>query len=171
MKKVLSLLSLTALLFLSCEGDPGPPGPIGPEGPPGDALLGSVFEYQVDFNAANNYAAIFEFPSEIEVFESDVVLAYILNDVDNGVDIWEPLPQTLFFDNDGILLYGFDHTFADIQFFMDGNIDLSTLDPIFTDGVVFRVAIIPADLLQGVDTSDINNILNLAQDIKTIQVD
>ena len=89
----------------SCEGPIGPPGPPGPPGFDGaDGLIGSIFEAQVDFDKADNYEAFVDFPSNIEVFDTDVVIAYILTAVDNGTDIWEPLPQTLFFDAD-ILLY------------------------------------------------------------------
>ena len=144
----------------SCEGPVGPPGPPGPPGSDGaDGLIGSVFEAQIDFEKANDYQAIVDFPSSIDVFESDVVVAYILTAVDNGTDIWEPLPQTLFFDTD-ILLYGYDHTSFDIRFFLDGTIDLGTLDPVFTDGVIFRVAIIPADFAATLDVNKFDDVMS-----------
>lgn len=154
MKKTFLLLSFMTFLFISCEGDPGPPGPPGADG-----LLGQVFEVQVDFTAANNYEFLVEFPSNIEVFDTDVVVAYILDEVDNGIDIWEPLPQTLFFGSD-ILLYGYDHTFFDINFFLDGTVDPSGLDPIYTDGVIFRVAVIPADFAKNMDLTHIEQVMN-----------
>jgi len=144
----------------SCEGPIGPPGPPGPPGFDGaDGLIGSIFEAQVDFDKANNYEAFVDFPSNIEVFDTDVVIAYILTAVDNGTDIWEPLPQTLFFDAD-ILLYGYDHTAFDIRFFLDGTIDLGTLDPVFTDGVIFRVAIIPADFAATIDVNKFEDVMS-----------
>lgn len=144
----------------SCEGPIGPPGPPGAPGSDGaDGLIGSVFEAQIDFGKANDYQAIVDFPTSIDVFDSDVVVAYILTAVDNGTDIWEPLPQTLFFDTD-ILLYGYDHTSSDIRFFLDGTIDLGSLDPVFTDGVIFRVAIIPADFAATIDVNKFEDVMD-----------
>ena len=157
MKKIISLLSFITVLFISCEGEPGPAGPPGPSGEAG--ILAQVFEAQVDFTAANNYEALVEFPSNIQVFESDIVVAYILDEVDNGVDIWEPLPQTLFFGAD-ILLYGYDHTFFDINFFLDGSVNFAGLDAVYTDQVVFRIAIIPAEFAKNLDLTDINQVMN-----------
>ena len=146
----------------SCEGPTGPPGPPGPPGFDGadgaDGLIGTVFEAQVDFNSANDYQAFVDFPSNIDVFDSDVVVAYILTAVEDGTDIWEPLPQTLFFDTD-ILLYGYDHTAFDIRFFLDGTINLDNLGPGFTDGVIFRVAIIPADFASTLDVNKFEDVM------------
>lgn len=153
--------------LVSCEGPIGPPGPPGPPGSDGaDGLIGSVFEAQIDFDKANDYQGIVDFPTSIDVFDSDIVVAYILTAVDDGTDIWEPLPQTLFFDTD-ILLYGYDHTSFDIRFFLDGTVDLGSLDPVFTDGVIFRVAIIPADFAA---TIDINKFEDVMSALKVEQV-
>ncbi|MEM9687504.1 MAG: collagen-like protein, partial [Bacteroidota bacterium] len=77
MKKIIALLSFVTVLFISCEGEPGPPG--------ADGLLGQVFEVEIDFTAADNYQVLVEFPSTIQVFSSDVVVAYILDEIDNGI--------------------------------------------------------------------------------------
>jgi hypothetical protein len=152
--------SILGLGLASCEGPVGPPGPPGPPGEDGaDGLIGSVFEAQIDFNKANDYQAIVDFPASIDVFESDVVVAYILTAVDDGTDIWEPLPQTLFFDTD-ILLYGYDHTYFDIRFFLDGTIDFGSLDPEYTDGIIFRVAIIPADFAAALDVNKFEDVMS-----------
>ena len=165
MRKYLTLLIGIAGSFIlgfgltSCEGPVGPPGPPRPPGADGaDGLIGTIFEAQVDFEKANDYQAIVEFP-DIELFDTDVVVAYILTAVDNGTDIWEPLPQTLFLGDD-ILLYGYDHTFFDIRFFLDGTVDLGTLDPVFTDGVIFRVAIIPADFAKEIDVNKFEDVMS-----------
>lgn len=150
----------------SCEGPSGPPGPIGPPGPAGaDGLIGAVFEAQLDFTKGNEYQAVVDFPGSIDVFDSDVVVAYVLTAVDNGTDIWEPLPQTLFFGND-ILLYGYDYTSFDIRFFLDGTVIFDNLDPVFTNDVIFRVAIIPADFAEVIDLNkmeDVMKVLNIEQ--------
>jgi hypothetical protein len=168
MKRIALLLSFVTIISVSCsvegpQGPAGPAGPTGPQGPAGaDGLLAQIFEVELDFTAANGYQVLVDFPATIEVFDSDIVVAYILEGVDNGIDIWEPLPQTLFLGSD-ILLYGYNYTLFDINFFMDGTFDLSTLDPIFTDGVIFRVAIIPADFAETLDLSDLNQVMDALQ--------
>ncbi len=163
MKRITVLLALFALLLISCEGSTGPPGPPGPEGPPGaDGLIGSVFEVQVDFTASNGYRAFVDIPSSIVVYESDVVMAYILADVVDGLDIWEPLPQTLFLGNE-ILLYGFDYTYVDVSFFMDGTVNFGLLDPSFRNDIVFRVAVIPADFARAIDVNDLSQVMRALQ--------
>lgn len=166
MKKYLTLFiaiagsAVMSALLTSCEGPMGPPGPTGPPGPSGaDGLIGAVFEAQIDFTAGNDYSDVVPFPGSIDVFDSDVVVAYILTAVDNGTDIWEPLPQTLFFGND-ILLYGYDYTSSDIRFFLDGTVNFAALDDFFTRGVIFRVAIIPADFAKEIDLSKMEDVMS-----------
>jgi hypothetical protein len=166
MRKYLTLFTGIAgsfiLLFglVSCEGPAGPPGPPGFDGADGaDGLIGTVFEAEVDFNPSNDYSGFVEFPGNVEVFESDVVVAYILTAVEDGTDIWEPLPQTLFFGPD-ILLYGYDHTVFDIRFFLDGTVVFANLDPVFTDGIIFRIAIIPAAFAEDLDVNNLEDVMN-----------
>lgn len=144
MKRILLFVTFTsAILFSSC---------IGPEGLPGDPgvnILGQVFEVTMDFNPSNNFGQLVTFPSNIEVYESDVVLVYILSDVipdgsGGSIDVWSQLPQT-FFPAQGTLLYTFDHTFIDAQIFLDANFDLTLLGSEFTNDKIFRIAIVPAE--------------------------
>ncbi|TRZ45167.1 hypothetical protein [Robertkochia solimangrovi] len=167
MKKLFALLFVSTLLFVSCEGDQGPPGP---QGPAGDSLLGSVFEYTVSFNSGNNWEVYRDFPSNLTVYDTDVVLAYVLNGVDGNTDIWEPLPQTIYFQ-EGQLLTGYDYTLGDIRFFLDGTVNLSALSSDWTDNITFRVAILPADAINGVDTSDFSNIMPYIKDSEMINLD
>ena len=147
------LLSTITLLFISCQGEDGR------DGLDGVNILGSVFEAEVDFNSGNDFEVLIDFPNQIEVFDTDVVVAYILVDVVNGIDVWEPLPQTLFFE-DGILLYGFNYTSGDINFFLDGTVDLQNLLPELTQDIIFRVAILPADDAQALDLSNFESVVN-----------
>jgi len=174
MKKVSILVLLFVGLLTACVGDIGPQGPPGFDGFDGqdgldgaDGLIGSIFEAEVTFTEANDYEAFVDIPTSIDVFDSDVVLAYILNGTDDGVDIWEPLPQTLFFGND-ILLNAFDFTLADIRFFLDGTVDLSSLDPLYTDNVVYRVAVIPADFAATINTLNFNEVMS-AMKVKSVE--
>ncbi len=143
MKNLFLLLAIsTSILITSCEGDQGPPGADGIN------ILGQVFEVTVDFTPGNGFSRLVTFPSNIEVFESDVVLVYLLEGTTPGnggpIDIWSQLPQT-YFVNQGTLVYTFDHTFLDVMLFLDGNFDLSTLGPVYTDDQVFRIAIVPSE--------------------------
>ena len=144
MKNLLLFLAITSsIIFSSCDGQEGPPGE------PGINILGQVFEVSIDFNTGNNFGQLVTFPSNIEVFESDVVLVYLLTDVvpdGNGgtLDVWSQLPQT-FFPAQGTLLYTFDHTFIDAKIFLDANFNLSLLGPQFTNDQIFRIAIVPSE--------------------------
>src|SRR5690625_6548973 len=92
MKKSGIALSLLLLFTLvACKGDRGP------QGPAGINILGQVFEVTVNFNSGNNFSNFIDFPSNVEVYESDAVLVYLLEEVvDGDVDVWTPLPQTYF---------------------------------------------------------------------------
>tara|TARA_R110002072_G_scaffold118631_2_gene250920 strand:+ start:28198 stop:28701 length:504 start_codon:yes stop_codon:yes gene_type:complete len=140
MKNILLFLAITStVLFSSCEGPEGPPGD------PGINILGQVFETNVNFSANNNFSQIVTFPSNVEVFESDVILVYLLESVtSNGDDVWSQLPQT-FFPPQGTLLYSFDHTFFDVRLFLDSNFDLNTLGSEFTNNQIFRIAVVPSE--------------------------
>ena len=171
------------LIILSCEGPTGPPGPPGfdgIDGADGINLLGQVLEIAGTFNAGNGYSLFYEFPQTVEVFESDVVLVYILWDVaedGNGepLDIWRLLPQTRILDQ-GLLQYNYDFTFLDVSVFLESDFDLGTLTPEYTDNQVFRIAIVPAEFAQSakMDTSNIEAVmssLNIREiDINRIQL-
>ena len=88
MKKIVFLLAIVStFVFTACEGDPGPPGP---QGEPGINILGKVFEATVDFTAGNDFRQLVTIPSSIEVFESDVILVYWLEDVVSDGKRWDP---------------------------------------------------------------------------------
>ncbi len=171
MKKRYTLI-LLALILISCEGSVGPPGPPGPQGLPGadgSGLLGQVFEVAADLNAGTNFEYFVEIPSEIEVFDSDVVMVYRLMGVFEGSDIWEPLPQTIFRDS-GILLYGFDYTLFDVRLFLDGDADFSRLDRDDTDDLIYRIAIIPADFAKDIDVKKMSKVMEVLKikDVKRV---
>ncbi|MBT8282213.1 MAG: collagen-like protein, partial [Muriicola sp.] len=87
MKKIgLIFSTLVVALMISCEGPAGPPGPPGfdgldgLDGQDGINILGTVLEIEGTFDAANEYSLFYEFPTTVEVFESDLVFVYILWD-------------------------------------------------------------------------------------------
>lgn len=171
MKKLnLFLGALITIVLISCEGPQGPPGfdgfdgLDGADGLDGINILGKVVDIEGSFTLNNDYAIFYEFPQSIEVFETDVVLVYILWDqtVDgNGdlVDIWRLMPQTRILDQ-GLLQYNYDFTFFDVNIFLESDFDLGTLQAGDTDNQVFRIAILPAESTTGkLNTADINSVM------------
>lgn len=166
MKKIkLVLGTFLTLLFISCgtNGIDGRDGLDGLDGLDGaDGLIGTVVDIEGSFSAENEYSIAFDFPSTLEVFETDVVLVYLLWDQTedtNGdaVDIWRLMPQTRILDQ-GLLQYNFDYTFFDVTMFLEADFDLATLMPGDTDGQVFRIAVLPAESLSGKSSLDRSNI-------------
>ncbi len=162
--------ALATLFFISCEGQQGPAGfdgfdgVDGLDGADGVNILGQVMDIEGTFTLDNDYSIFYEFPQTIEVFETDVVLVYMLWDVtedSNGesVDIWRLMPQTRILDQ-GLLQYNFDYTFLDVNIFLESDFDLSTLPAGDTDNQVFRIAVLPAESSTGkLDTSNINSVM------------
>ena len=140
MKKSGIIMSLLLVLSLvACKGDRGP------QGPPGTNILGKVFETTVNFNSANNFGVFIDFPNNVEVFESDAVLVYLLEEiVDGDIDVWTPLPQTYFTDY-GTMIYSFNQSFLDLKIFLDADFPLGNLSSSFTQNQTFRIAVVPSE--------------------------
>lgn len=144
MKKTIKFLFACTIMFLlsSC----GERGPMGPEGPPGPDILPTSFEFEIDLLRSNNFEYFQDIPSQIEVFNSDVVLAYVLEDYipEDDLDVWRKLPLTEFNDR-GTLLLDFDFTAVDMHYFLQANYSLGAADEL--DGLLIRAVHIPADFL------------------------
>jgi hypothetical protein len=164
-------LLLSAALLISCEGPMGPMGPPGQDGLDGldgldgDSFLGTIFEIQGDFTSENDFSLYFAFPESTVIYESDVVLVYILweqTTIEGGevLDVWRLLPQTVFLD-EGILQYNYDFTYADVLIFLEGTIDFNTLLPAEAEDQIFRIAVLPADYAESksLDVSDYNSLM------------
>lgn len=172
MKNFLLALMAIPFLLISCTSNtPGIPGPPGPPGEDGINILSQIFEVQVDFEAVDDYSIIVDIPNSIEVFDTDVMLAYILTDVVEGTDVWEPLPQTLFLE-DKILLYGYNYTMLDVELFLDGTVNFGNLGPDFTDDVVFRIAVIPAETAAEIDLTTVKmvNLMNVMDEEEIVRI-
>ena len=163
MKTTLKILGLfTLIAFAACDEIPGPQGPPGEDGV---SFLGKIFEIRGDFRESNNYELFYEFPASFEVYETDIVLVYILWEQVTGannkpIDVWRPLPQTIVL-NEGILQYNFDYTFSDVKIFLDGDIDFSTLLPAEKDDQIFRIAVFPAEFASDnrIDLNNLNSVM------------
>lgn len=168
MKTITRIFTMAALIILmACEGPAGLPGQDGLDG---DSLIGSVFEIEGDFTAANDYKLYFSFPNSIKVFDSDVVLVYILweqvqSNSGSVLDVWRLLPQTVVLD-EGILQYNYDFTKADVQVFLEGSIDFRTLLPSEALDQVFRIVILPASFANS-KSVDILNMNSLMKSMRT----
>lgn len=151
------LFLLTAVLMTSCEGPMGPPGLDGLDG---DNMIGTVFEIEGDFTLQNNYMLYYQFPTNFEIYDGDIVLVYILWEISGGKDVWRLLPQTVVLD-DGILQYNFDYTLDDVQIFLEGTTDFNQLLPAETNDQVFRIAVLPAALAQNksIDVTDLDVVM------------
>ncbi len=170
MKKLAGILFLfAATVLISCEG------PMGPPGEDGTSLIGTVFEMEGDFKASNNYELFFDFPKNFKIYETDVVLVYILWDVAtvNGkkTDVWRLLPQTVIL-SDGVLQYNFDYTVNDVRIFLEGTTDFSKLLPAETQDQVFRIAVLPADFVASKKSAEISelNVLMNSPELKFIVI-
>ena len=163
MKKILTLLFVSTFLFTACEGPQGPPGFDGFDG---GLIVSSAFEIEIDFSPANNYEFFEDYG--FQVFPSDVTLVYILWDVQNGQDIWRLLPQNVEFP-DGLLIYNFDFTQTDVRIFLDGSTNFDLLGPEWTQNQVFRVVVVPADNVDGVDVSNLDLVMQ-ANNLQTFDL-
>ena len=155
MIKIATALLLMAAFLISC----GERGPVGPEGPPGPEILPTSFEFAATLVPGNNFEFFEEIPGSIEVFDSDVVIAFVLEGVDEDFDVWRQLPITEF-NSRGTVLFDFDFTAVDVRIFLDANYNLSVSDGY--EDVLIRAVHIPAkfaakmkpDALSGIQTPD-----------------
>lgn len=177
MNKLSTILGAVIVLFtVACEGPQGPPGFDGRDGLDGldglDGIQGQVIEVEgvnFGYDAVNNlYSTLINFSdvTNFEVFESDAVLVYRhdgLIELSDGstADAWSQIPQNYFLD-EGIIQYVFAHTFVDVELFIDGNFDLSLLDPGFTDNQLFRIVIVPSEYAEGskMDMSNLESVMS-----------
>ena len=112
------------------------------------------------------------------IVNGDAVLVYRLEDVQGGLDIWEPLPTaTIFFEDGGFLQYRFNYTVGDVDIIIESD-NLGLIGDDFMLDQVFRIIVVPSDLIATIDTSNINNVMDVLGinpkeiqkiDLKTIQ--
>ncbi|MFN4197799.1 MAG: collagen-like protein [Flavobacterium sp.] len=139
MKKLVLLFSAIGMIALqSCEGPAGPPGP---PGNPGVNIEAQVYEVTRSFNQGNGFSQLITFNTPM--FASDVVLVYILWDVDGNTPIWRLMPQTVQWD-EGDFIYNFDFTRFDVRLFMtSADFPLNILGPQWTNNQTFRIVLVP----------------------------
>lgn len=158
LKLSLKFVVLFAFFFTSC-GD-GPTGPQGPEGPPGPEILPISFEFNATMIQENGFEDIHEIPGQIDVFDSDMLLVYILEDYieEDDLDIWRQLPLTEF-NSQGTTVINFDFSAVDLRVFMEANYPLGSNDGF--EEVLMRAVHIPADFLGKMKSDSFENIQSL----------
>lgn len=151
MKKLIKFFLTAIVMFLMLSGcgergPVGPEGPRGPQGPAGPEVIPTSFEFEADLLQSNGFEFFQDIPAGIEVFESDVVLAYVLEDYlpDEDLEVWRQLPLTEFNGN-GTSIINFDYTFVDVRIFMDANYNLGAADEY--SGLLIRAVHVPAGFL------------------------
>lgn len=144
MKKIL-LFILVVASVAACRG------PRGYQGDPGVNILGQTFEVRVSFGyepAPNLWSALIDIPNGVSVYDSDAILVYRLETVSSStggtIDTYSLIPQD-FFLNEGIIEYVYNHTANDVEILIDGNFNLSNLNPVFTDNQIFRIVVVPSE--------------------------
>jgi hypothetical protein len=139
------LIFIFSPLLFSCtiDGEPGPVGPPGPKGDQGDQTIAMEYEVNFDLKSSNDWSYLYSFPSQDEIYPEDVVLVYLLWDVDNGTDVWRLMPVSYFYDA-GMLQINYDFTQYDVKIFADASFTLdSQLDKY--ENMVARIVVIPSD--------------------------
>ncbi len=161
-------IALLSVVLFSCVM-PGPEGPIGPKGEDGVNIVGKIIDVQGDFLEKDNYKIFYQFPSDLEIYSTDIVLVYILWETakveGKDVDIWRLLPQTVVL-NEGVLQYNYDYTLKDVNIFLEGSdLVLNSLTDAEKYNQVFRIAIMPAADLEAksIDVNDINAVAKSAK--------
>lgn len=160
MKRLYILFFIALFGLSSCYHGEGPRGPRGYDGRDGiDGLNGEesfVFEYEFSLTAPD-YSQLLLLPDDFTMLDSDVMLVYFLWGVEDGVEIWRSLPQTLYF-TDGMLAYNYDFTKFDARVFLDGTVNLDGLGADLTDNWIARVVVVPAQFSGRIDYSDYNTV-------------
>lgn len=163
MKRIFSLLLLSALVFISCEGPQGPPGfdgLDGQDGQDGGVFLAETFEVTRSFNSSNGYSS--NIVLDPVIFDGDVILVYRLEDVFEGRPVWEPLPTSTIFLNDPddtTIVYRFNFTVSEILLLLESNNPQLVPDDLALDQT-FRIVIVPSEFAQKNDTSDLNKVMS-----------
>ena len=113
-----------------------------------------TYENAVPFNfVAPSFNVRFIFPTPI--LESDMVLVYRLDGIDNGRDVWQSLPETYFYDS-GLWDFSFKYTFTNryVDVYLDGFDNNNPIPLRYRANQTFRFVIVPANLVYAIDTKN-----------------
>ncbi|SDI44445.1 hypothetical protein [Winogradskyella thalassocola] len=160
MRKIASLLFALTFLLTACTGDQGPPGFDGQDGLNGVNFVGQSFERTIDFLPENSYEEYIVIPSSIDLFDTDMILTYVLWEQDpvTGNDVWRLIPQTVFTDAGELFQYNYDYSFDEVRLFIDApaSFDFNNLSSAATLNQTFRIVVLPVDFVNS-SNLDITN--------------
>ena len=159
MKKIFLLLTVLGMVG-GCTGPQGPPGYPGQDGV---NIESEVFELKsIGFNYDSQIGYNIYTSLNPNIFDSDNILIYRLNDITNsGAPIWQLIPRTLFLPQGRELDYDYDFSSEDFVIYAGGNYDVS-LTPEYLNNQTFRIVIIPgyfSSRKQSVDLNDYNAVI------------
>jgi len=164
MKKILLPLICFTFLLISCVDDDIDDVDFD--------TIGQTFEIDnVDFISNDGFSASVNVvvPNNIDVFESDVPLVFILDPdataANGGIEVFEPLPRSFFFADGGFAQYRFNFIFDDNTGIFDLDLilesdDFTLLSNGFTQNQIFRIVIVPSSFAENNNTSDLNTVLS-----------
>jgi hypothetical protein len=122
--------------------------------------IGQVFEVTRSFAPQNDFSALVTFNQPI--FASDVILVYVLWDVQNdGSPVWRLMPQTVQL-LEGDFQYNYDFTRFDVNMFLSSlDFPLIILGPEWTQNQTFRIVIVPAAFGAKMNYSNYDNVIQM----------
>ncbi len=150
-----SVFLITMVFSCAEDGIDGAPGPAGQDGK--DAESAYLFEFgDVVFSPEFNHEYRLVFENNF-LFNTDKVLVFFLWDYieEDKLDVWRPLPQTVFTES-GTIVYNYDFTKNDVQLFVEANYELTASDSLDQRPWVVRTVIIPSKFPERT-TVDYNN--------------
>ncbi|MEX0882530.1 MAG: hypothetical protein WDZ72_03560 [Cyclobacteriaceae bacterium] len=160
MKKILLLVLMSGImLFPACEGPEGPQGPPGQDGLDGEdgedgiELLNLVFEGQVNFTEENDFVI----GSQLEISPGANLLVFLEVGQAEGNSVWRLLPQNFYPFEGAMLTYNYQYTATVFIVFMEGNFDLTELDPEWTENQTLRIVVLPGFMIEENSRLDLNN--------------
>ncbi len=169
MKRIISFISVFALLLTACTGEQGPPGFDGFDGQDGGIFVAQSFERTIDFLPEFGYEEFIQIPLTIELLETDMTLAYILWEQDpvTGNDVWRLIPQVVYTDSGSQFQYNYDYSFDEVRLFIDApnNFNFNDLSAGATLNQTFRIVILPVDFVtsNNIDISNYNEVIEYVQ--------
>lgn len=112
------------------------------------AVYPVVYDLQNNFKFENNRFQIpIRFDASKPLPSTDVVLVYRRNGVDNGANVWQPIPRTMYLQQ-GDLDYDFDFTVRDVTLYAAADFDIMAQNADFQNqymnNQVFRLVFVPA---------------------------
>lgn len=143
MKKAITIIGgllLSAGLFQSCS--------INDEVVEQQIFTAEVFEVSANFTPNNGFSQTFTF-SEPN-YAGDMLLVYILWEVDGNTDVWRLLPQSDYFNDGGFVEYNYDFTRYDFRVMLETNyssIPGDVYQGYFLNQII-RAVVVPGNLVQ-----------------------